>query len=138
MPIFCIYYTIDFTFSITYNARPLPTSEKENKYLLALNAYYNGQFQTIYAAATAYNVNHKTLMARSKGQSLHVICPPNGHKFTIMEGKTLEDWILSLDARGLPFYIQMASYIANLLLASRGIAPIYGRLKLGYKLYQLT
>ena len=46
---------------------PLSTSEKEGRYLLALNAYRRGQFQTINAAATAYNVNYRTLIARSKG-----------------------------------------------------------------------
>jgi len=70
---------------------PLPTLEKEGRYLLALNAYRNGQFQTICAAATAYDVNYNTLMARSKGQPLRVTCPPNSRKLTIMEEKTLED-----------------------------------------------
>lgn len=46
---------------------PLSTSEKEGRYLLALNAYRNSQFRTINAAAIAYDVNHRTLMARSKG-----------------------------------------------------------------------
>jgi len=46
---------------------PLPTLEKEGRYLLALNAYHNRQFQTICTAVTIYNVNHNTLMARSKG-----------------------------------------------------------------------
>ena len=81
---------------------PLPTLEKEGRYLLALNAYRNGQFRTIYATATIYNVNHNTLIARSKGQPLRVTCPPNGRKLIITEEKTLEDWILSLDARRLP------------------------------------
>ena len=63
-------------------------------------------------------------MARSKGQLLRVICLPNGRKLIITEEKTLEDWILSLDARGLPPRVQMVSYIANLLLASRGITPL--------------
>jgi len=84
---------------------PLPTSEKEGRYLLALNAYHNSQFQTIRAAATAYNINHHTLMARSKGQPPRVTCPPNGRKLTITEEKTLEDWILSLNARGLPPHV---------------------------------
>ena len=46
---------------------PLPTSEKEGRYLLTLNTYRNGQFRTIYAAATVYNVKYYTLIARSKG-----------------------------------------------------------------------
>jgi hypothetical protein len=103
---------------------PLSTSEKEGRYLLALNAYHNGQFRTINAAATAYNVNYKTLLARSKGRLLRVTCPPNGCKLITTEEKTLEDWILSLDAYELPPYVQMVSYIANLLLASRGITPL--------------
>ena len=81
---------------------PLPTSEKEGRYLLALNAYRNGQFRTIRAAATAYDVHHNTLMACSKGQLLRVTCPPNGYKLIITEEKTLEDWILSLDVYRLP------------------------------------
>jgi len=86
---------------------PLPTSETEGRYLLALNAYRNKQFQTIYAAATAYNVNYNTFMVRSKGQPPRVTRPPNGRKLTITEEKTLEDWILSLNARGLPSCVQM-------------------------------
>ena len=70
---------------------PLLTSEKEGRYLLALNVYCNGQFQTICTAVTAYNVNYNTLIACSKGQPLCVTCPPNGHKLTIIEEKTLED-----------------------------------------------
>ena len=81
---------------------PLSTSEKEGRCLLALNAYRNGQFRTINAAITAYDVNYKTLLARSKGQLPRVTCPPNGRKLITTEEKTLEDWILSLDARGLP------------------------------------
>ena len=106
-----------------YNAIPFPTSEKEGRYLLALNAYYNSQFWTIYTATTAYNINYYTLIARSKGQLLCVIYPPNSYKLTITEERTLEDWILSLNIYGLPLYILMVSYIANLLLASRGITP---------------
>ena len=60
-------------------------------------------------------------MARSKGQLSRVTCPPNGRKLTTTEEKILEDWILSLDARGLPPRVQMVSHMANLLLASRGI-----------------
>ena len=70
---------------------PLPTSEKVGRYLLALNAYRNGQFRTICATATAYNINYNTLMARSKGQLLCVTCPPNSRKLIITEEKTLED-----------------------------------------------
>jgi len=62
-------------------------------------------------------------LAYSNGQLPRVICPPNGCKLTTMEDKTLEDWILSLDVYRLPSYVQMVSYIANLLLASRGITP---------------
>ena len=102
---------------------PLPTLEKEGRYLLALNAYRRGQFRTINAAVTVYDVNYRTLMARSKGQPLRVTYPPNGRKLIITEEKTLEDLILSLDAYRLPPCVQMVSYIANLLLASRGITP---------------
>ena len=70
---------------------PLSTLEKEGRYLLALNAYYNGQFRTINAAVMAYNVNYKTLLARSKGRLLYITCPPNGRKLITIEEKTLED-----------------------------------------------
>jgi len=52
-----------------------------------------------------YNVNYKTLLARSKGKLLRVTCPPNGRKLITMEEKTLEDWILSLDAYRLPPHV---------------------------------
>ena len=103
---------------------PLLTLEKEGRYLLALNAYHNGQFWTINAAVTAYNVNYKTLLARSKGQLPRATCLPNGRKLITTEEKTLEDWILSLDARRLPPRVQMVSHIANLLLASYSITPL--------------
>ena len=70
---------------------PLSTLEKEGRYLLALNAYYNGQFRTINAAVIVYDVNYKTLLAYSKGRLLRVTCPPNGRKLTTIEEKTLED-----------------------------------------------
>ena len=81
---------------------PLPTSEKEGRYLLALNAYYKGQFRTICATVTAYNINYKTLIARSKGQLPRVTCPPNSCKLITTKEKTLEDWILFLNAYRLP------------------------------------
>jgi len=70
---------------------PLSTSEKDGRYPLALNAYRKGQFQTINAATTAYNINYKTLLAGSKGKLLYVTCSPNGRKLTTTEEKTLED-----------------------------------------------
>ena len=81
---------------------PLSTLEKEGRYLLVLNAYRNGQFRTINATTMAYDVNYKTLLARSKGRLLRVTYPPNSRKLITIEEKTLEDWILSLDARRLP------------------------------------
>ena len=95
-------WTRDFLADRGSAGQSIPTLEKEGRCLLALNAYRNGQFQTIRAAATIYNINYKTLIAHSKGQPLYVTCLPNGRKLIITEEKTLEDWILSLDARRLP------------------------------------
>ena len=46
---------------------PLPTLEKEGRYLLTLNIYRNSQFQTIHITVTVYNVNYNILLACSKG-----------------------------------------------------------------------
>jgi hypothetical protein len=65
LPTFRVFNATNLIFHITHNTMPLSASEKEGKYVLALNMFHNSQSQTINAAATAYNVNHKTLITCS-------------------------------------------------------------------------
>jgi hypothetical protein len=93
--------------------------QNEGRIALAIQAYEKGQFRSLRAATTAYNVAYSTTYDRVKGRAPRQETRSTQHKLTQHEEKSLENWILSMDERGLPPRIDTVRRIANILLQKR-------------------
>ena len=91
----------------------------EGRILLAINAFKQGQFTSIRAAATAYDAPYTTTLRRAQGRTPRRECRPNGQKLSSTEESALENWIISLDTRGFPPRVSAVQDITNLLLIAR-------------------
>ena len=83
---------------------PLQSSElaqKEGRVALATQAFQKGQFQSLRAAAKSYDVPLTTLHKRVHGVVARRDLRPPNSKLTLNEESCLEQWILSMDERGL-------------------------------------
>ncbi|KAM4067685.1 helix-turn-helix, psq domain-containing protein [Hirsutella rhossiliensis] len=74
---------------------------REERVLLAVKAYQQGQFDSAHKAATAYDVPQSTVSAR-------------------LRETALVQWVLSMDERGMPPTVVYTRRMANLLLSERG------------------
>jgi hypothetical protein len=92
------------------------TVKLEDRILLTVNAYQNGQFKSIQATAAAYNVPHSTLAHRIKGRKARTNIPANYQKLSSLEEASLKKWILDMDKQGLPPTHTTVRKIADLLL----------------------
>jgi len=97
--------------------------QQEGRLLLAIKAIGDGQYLSAAAAARAFNVPVSTLKHRIKGRKFRDESRPSGHKFTILEEKSIENWLLSMDSRGAALTYNMLRDMANLLLQSRELIP---------------
>jgi hypothetical protein len=95
------------------------TVKLEDRILLAVKAYQNGQFRSIRAAAAAYDVPHSTLAHRIKGRKARTDIPANCQKLSSLEEASLKKWILDMDERGLPPTHAAVRKMADLLLHER-------------------
>jgi len=77
-------------------------TSKEGRILLAIRAFWNGQFSSIRAAAHAYDVPRSTLTTYLQGQTAHTNLTLNNQKLIPTEESILVEWILSMDQHGLP------------------------------------
>jgi hypothetical protein len=93
--------------------------QTEGRILLAINAFNQGHFSSIKAAAGAYDAPYTTTLRRAQGRPSRRECQPNGRKLSPTEEEALEKWTISLDARGFHPRISAVRDIANLLLAAR-------------------
>ncbi|XP_044718706.1 tc5 transposase DNA-binding domain-containing protein [Hirsutella rhossiliensis] len=82
---------------------------REERVLLAVRAYQQGQFESTRKAAAAYDVPQSTV---------------NNLKLTATEETALVQWILSMDERGMPPTVAYTRRMANLLLSERGKDPV--------------
>src|SRR5450432_2354198 len=102
---------------------PLPNNlqlgQKEGRIALAVQAYSQGYFSSLRAAASAYDVPESTLRSRVKGVSSRRDSEPRNRKLTITEESTLVQWILSMDQRGLSPRSDSVRQMANLLIEKR-------------------
>jgi hypothetical protein len=94
-------------------------AQTEGRIILALQAYNQGQFSSLRAAARSYDISHRTLtrrynrtLSRADFVSLHL-------KLTQTEEATLVQWILSIDTRGISPTQALVHEMAKLLLAER-------------------
>lgn len=94
-------------------------SSKEGRIALAINAYNTGYFTGIREAARAYNVPNTTLQQRLRGSQPRVEIRPKTTKLSPTEELALEQWILSMDNRGLPVQYCHIRDMAILLLQNR-------------------
>jgi acyl-CoA thioesterase len=95
------------------------TVKLEDRILLAVKAYQNGQFRSIRAAAAAYDVPHSTLAHQIKGRKVRTNIPANCQKLSSLEEASLKKWILDIDERGLPPTHAAVRKMADLLLYKR-------------------
>jgi len=94
-------------------------AQNEGRIALAIQAYQRGQFSSLTAATTAYDVPHSTVYDRIRGRVARSNTRPKSCKLTQNEEASLEQWIISMDERGLPLRIDTVRQMANLLLQKR-------------------
>ena len=97
--------------------------EREGKTLLAIQAYKNGQFTSLRAAALKYDVPETTARTRMNGTPFRADKRHPRHLLTQTEEGSLTQWILSMDARGAAPRPATVGEMANILLAARGSTP---------------
>lgn len=100
--------------------RSLNLEHQEGRILLAIQAFKNGDFTSIRAAASAFDVNRCTLTRRLNGTPQRAILRANLSKMTQLEEESLVNWIISMDSRGFAPRKHTVCEMANLLLADRG------------------
>jgi hypothetical protein len=91
----------------------------EGQITLALQAFEQGQFSSLRAAARAYEVSHATLSRRSKGTPSRSVSTCPNLKLTQTSETTLVQWILSMDTRGTPPTQALGHEMGELLLTER-------------------
>ena len=100
------------------------STDSEGRLLLALQAFKQGQFQSVRSAAQTYDVSHDTLGDRYRGIPARCDCVPNNRKLTPSEETVIIQHILDLDSRGFPPRFPAIEDMANLLLTDRGATPV--------------
>ncbi|KAJ6436248.1 ATP-dependent DNA helicase PIF1 [Purpureocillium lavendulum] len=100
------------------NSRPIDS--REERVLLAIKAYQQGQFDSAHKAATAYDVPQSTVSARLRGARPRRDAQMKNRKLTATEETALVQWVLSMDERGMPPTVAYTRRMANLLLSERG------------------
>ena len=94
-------------------------AQKEGRIVLAVQAFKQGHFMSLRAAAYAYDVPESTLRRRVKGIPARRDAVPTNRKLATTEESTLLKWILSRDERGMPATVDCVEQMANLLLQKR-------------------
>jgi len=99
-------------------------AQQEGKIELALQAYKEGQFQSLRRAADAFNVCYRTLTRRYNGTLSRANIRPSNQKLTTTEEETIVRYILDLDSRGFAPRLCEVADMADKLLAIRGGKPV--------------
>ena len=99
-------------------------SNQEGRFLLAIQALKLAQFQSVQAAAKAYDIPRSTLRDRIDGMASRRDSTPNSQKLTPKEEEAIVKYLLDLDSRGLPPRPQVVQEMADLLLAKRDASPV--------------
>ena len=90
----------------------------EERVLLAVEAFRQGQFQSANKAAQAHEVPQSTVSDRLRDAQI------NNRKLTPAEEASLVQWILSMDERWMPLTVAYTRHMADLLLFERGKDPV--------------
>jgi len=91
---------------------------------LAIQAFKLGHFESVLAAANAYNVPKSTLSRRLRGTRPRADCAPTNRKLTDLEESVLVEHILDLDTRGFAPNRAVVRDMANELLSIRDGDPV--------------
>ncbi len=100
------------------------SSSQEGRILLAIQAFKQGQFKSMRAAATSYDIPPDTFRRRVQGIPSRRDSMPNSIKLTPSEESAIVQYILDLDTRGFPPRPQAVQEMADLLLAERDASPV--------------
>jgi hypothetical protein len=94
-------------------------AQNEGRIALAIQAFRKGQFRSLKAATDAYDVPYSTAYDRMRGRVSRRDLRSVSLKLTQNEELSLEQWILSMDQRGLSPRVDTVRQMANLLLQKR-------------------
>jgi hypothetical protein len=94
-------------------------SNQEGRIELALSAYNNHQFRSLWRASQAFSVPYSTLTRRYNRIPFRPNTRPNSHKLTATEEQTIVQYILDLDSRGFAPRLCEVADMANKLLGVR-------------------
>ena len=95
-------------------------SPNEGSILLAISAFQSGQFPSISAAATAYNIPKTTLYHRIRGRPSREDYVPTNKKLLGAKEDVLVRDILNLDSQGLSPSLSLIRDMADTISKARG------------------
>jgi hypothetical protein len=102
----------------------MPTTSKEGKIILALQALQNDKNLTERAAAKIYGVDRRTLGWRRAGKPARRDITANSKKLTQSEEEANVQYIIELSIRAFPPRLSGVEDMANQLLRVRDAPPI--------------
>ena len=97
---------------------------QEGRLDLAIKAYKQGQFPSLRAAVSIYDVPRSTAQQRVKGTKPKRGSIAPNRRLTPAQEETLKQWILSMDQRGMPPRVATVRQMASLLAAQYGPAVL--------------
>ena len=116
-------YTKHAPYYITTTSIATPQQQnpqfQEGRLLLLINAYKQSQFPSFWKATSTYNVARTTTQQRVKGIQLKRGSITSNRRLTAAQEKSLKQWILSMDWRGILPRIAIVRQMAGLLAAQR-------------------
>jgi helix-turn-helix, Psq domain len=95
-------------------------AQQEGRIELALQAYKDGQFQSLQRAANTFNICPRRLQRRYNGTLARADTRPSSQKLTATEEHTIVRYILDLNSRGFAPRLCEVADMADKLLAARG------------------
>ena len=102
----------------------MPSTSKESRIILALQALQNDKKLSIRAAAKAYGVSQATLGRRRAGKPARDDTTPKSKNLTLSEEEAIVRYIIELVARAFPPRLCGVEDMANQLLRKRNAPPV--------------
>jgi hypothetical protein len=102
----------------------MPSTSKEARVILALEAIQNDRNLSLRAAAKLYNIPESTLRSRRAGILVRRDIPANLRKLTDLEEETIVQYVVELYTRVFPPRLGGIEDIANQLLYVRDVPPV--------------
>ena len=102
----------------------MPSSSKEARLILALQALQNDKNLSDRAVAKIYKVDRRTLARRRAGKPARCDTIPNSRRLTDSEEEAIVQHTLELVARSFPPRLYSVEDMANQLLRVRDVPPV--------------